>query len=744
MPRVPIAHLGRFIAPLSLTVALAPAQSSSDGTSDWPQWRGPARTGVSAERAWSAVGAPAPLWRKHLGLGHSSFAVVGERVYTLGHDPETGLDTVYCLDAPTGREVWTYRYASEVWNHGHDGGTLTTPTVADGAVYTSDREGKVFCFDAASGEVRWSRDLRKELTLEPPTWGFSASPLVVDGLVVLNYGRVVALDPATGASDWATEKHYGIAYSTPAPFERDGRALLAVLTGDGLTVIERKGGAEVASHAWVKQPQIYPMTPVISGDRIFISGGYERGCAMLRLTERGLEEVWGGRIMRNKMSGCILHAGHLFGFDESILKCIDLDGNLKWHVRGLGTGSMTVAGDRLVILDGKGQLIVAEANPTEYVELSKRQVFEDGTSWSSPVLSHGRVYCRTSKGQMACLDHRAEAATADKAHALLAGEVPTAEAIVARHCANVCPPELRATLASVRMVGVGDSLRNTVATGTVLLDWAANRGVSWKEDNGFQLAFNGEHGWVTDPNNGPELLQGEPLSAAREALDIPRLLDPASAYTALESQRRQMFDNRPCYAVAATTADGRPRVLYFDIETGLLAGHEGDGIALWTLGQYREVAGVRLPMRWAFYEPAAGEMTSATFTEVTLNPTLEQDPFAVPPIIGLFLRSPEEVAADNVRLTAAHAALLGRWRPADAPKEEPDDELVVLDGFLQLRSGARTPRPLLEPDANGVMRMIGAEYVSFTPVRDASGRVMALELRVGQRLEGTLNRVSSP
>lgn len=715
----------------------------SDGTSDWPQWRGPERTGVSSESGWSPVGAPTPLWRKDLGLGHSSFAVVGERVYTLGHDPGTGLDAVYCLDALTGREVWTHRYASEVWDHGHDGGALTTPTVVDGSVYTSDREGKAFCFDAATGDVRWNRDLRKELALEPPTWGFSASPLVVDGLVVLNYGRVVALDPATGAAVWATEKHYGIAYSTPAPFELDGRALLAVLTGDGLTVLERKGGAEVASHAWVKQPQIYPMTPVVIGDRVFISGGYERGCAMLRLTESGLEEVWGGRVMRNKMSGCILHAGHLFGFDESILKCIDLDGNTKWLVRGLGTGSMTIAGGRLVILDGKGQLIVAEANPAEYLELSKRQVFEDGTSWSSPVLSHGRIYCRTSKGQMACLDHRAAAAATGAAHALLEGEVPAAEVIVARHSATVGAPEKRAALASVRMTGAGDSLRNTVETGTVLLDWAANRGVSWKEENGFHLAFNGKHGWVTDPNNGPEILQGEALSAAREALDVGRLMDPSGSYTGLESQRRQMFDNRPCYAVAATTADGHPRVLYFDIETGLLAGHEGDGIALWTFGDYREYAGVRLPTRWAFYEPTSGEMTSATFTAVALNPTLEQDPFAVPTIIGLYLRSPEEVAADNVRLAAAHAGLLGRWRSAGVPEDAPDDEILVADGFLQLRRGARAPSRLLEPDAAGVMRMIGAEYVSFTPVRAASGVIASIELRVGQRVEGTLSRVAA-
>lgn len=734
--------IGRLFAPFCFAALTSVLRAGAEGGNDWPQWRGPDRTGVSPETEWSSVGAPAPLWRKDIGLGHSSFAVANGRVYTLGHDPATGLDAVYCFDAATGREVWTYRYASEVWDHGHDGGTLTTPTVVDGAVFTSDREAKVFCFDAASGDVRWSRDLRKELQLEPPTWGFSASPLVVDGHVVLNLGRLIALDSTTGAGVWATEKHYGIAYSTPAPFELEGRALLAVLTGDGLTVFERDSGAEVASHAWVKQPQIYPMTPVVVGDRIFISGGYERGCAMLRLTAQGLEEVWGGRVMRNKMSGCILHAGHLFGFDESILKCIDLDGNTKWSARGLGTGSMTIAGGRLVILDGKGQVIVAEANPAEYIELSKRQVFDDGTSWSSPVLSHGRIYCRTSKGQMACLDHRVTDTTTREERALLAGDVPTAADLVARHRAAMGDPALGAALVSVRLSGAGDSLRNTVEQGSVRLDWAAGRGVSWREDSGFQLAYNGEHGWVTDPNNGPEILQGEALSAAREALDVARLFDPAASYTALQPLKRQMFDNRPCFAVAATTLGGHGRVLYFEIATGLLAGHEGDGTALWTYDDYREFNGVRLPMRWAFYEPAAGEMTSATFEAASFEPKLDEDPFTLPAIIALLLRTPEELAAADTRLAEVHKALLGRWRPADAPKEAPDDEFFVADGFLQVKSGAQPASKLLEPNAEGVMRMLGAEYVSFTPLSDEAGTIAKIEVRVGARLEGTLMRVT--
>lgn len=348
---------------LAFGPALVAQEQAAPGGVDWPQWRGPDRTGVSAESEWSSVGADEPLWTRSLGLGHSSFAVADGRVYTLGYDPESGLDTVFCLDAVTGEELWTHSYASEIWDLAHDGGTLTTPTVVDGLVYTSNREGKLFCLDAEGGAVRWQRDLRAELELEPPTWGFAASPLVVDGRVFMSVDRVVALDRMTGEQVWITERKHGICYSTPAAFELGGAAYLAVLSGDGLAVLARDDGAEVAFFDWVKNPQIYPATPVVLGDRIFISAGYERGAAMLRFAGGELEELWSSRVMRTKMSGCVLYEGHLYGFDESILKCIDLDGNQVWRQRGLGTGSMTIAGGRMVILDGKGQLVVAEAPP---------------------------------------------------------------------------------------------------------------------------------------------------------------------------------------------------------------------------------------------------------------------------------------------------------------------------------------------------------------------------------------------
>ncbi len=725
-----------LLLPLLLTLCPGLAAQTSDGT-DWPQWRGPDRTGISVESAWNPVGSTEPLWTRSLGLGHSSFAVADGRVFTLGYDADQGLDTVFCLDAATGEELWTHSYPSEIWDVAHDGGALTTPTVVGEVVYTSNREGKVFCFDVADGTVRWERDVRVEKELEPPTWGFSASPLVVDDRVIMNVDRVIAFDRHTGEDVWVSAKGYGISYSTPAPFELDGRSYLAVLSGDGLAVLDRADGSEVDYFEWIKNPQIYPATPVIIGDRIFISAGYERGAAMLRLADGKLEELWSSRIMRTKMSGCVLWEDHLYGFDESILKCIDLDGNQKWRKRGLGTGSMTIAGGRMIILDGKGQLIVAEATPEDYVELSRQDVFDDGTSWSTPILSHGRIYCRSSKGQMACLDYSSAAPTAVVAQAAAAPkEMPAPEALVARHRTAVGGPAALDGVKALRMTGSGESLRNTVRTGSVELDWAAERGFSWKDEAGFQLAFNETAGWTAGGRGGPRVLEGESLDALHEAGDLERLFDPAASYASLGEVEWTVFDNRNCFAVRAETSEGLERTLYFEAETGLLAGHQGEGILMWTLADYRDFDGLMLPTTWAFYEPVKGEMNSAVFDTVVRNPE-GADPFAVPEIVQLFMRTPEQIERDNAELTEAHGALLGTWY-AEGEADSPPMQLEVRDGFLVFQ-GERGPNRLTRSEDGGLV-MLGAEYVTFTPETDDAGRAIAIQVDVAGEPEVRLVR----
>ena len=392
-----------------LALVLAPAgfaQDFSQTSTDWPQWRGPVRDGVSTESDWSSAGAEKSLWEREVGRGYSSVSIVGERLYTSGFDEEGSADVVWCLDATTGEEVWAHAYPARVWNEMHGGGTLATPSVDGEHVYVLDREGRLLRLAADDGEVEWDRELAKELDVKPPRWGFSASPLVLSDVVVVNLGLVVALDKEKGDVRWKSAKSYGDAYSTPADFVYDDSPSLAVFAGEGLVILRQQNGEELLFHPWKTQYDINAATPVIADDRVFISSGLGRGGALLKLAGTKPEVVWETKGMSNKMSGCVLWAKHLYGFDESELKCFDLDGKEKWRARGVGDGALICAGGRLICTSSRGELVVAEATPNEYRELSRAKVMDEGVFWTTPVISKGRIYLRSSSGKLVCRDHR--------------------------------------------------------------------------------------------------------------------------------------------------------------------------------------------------------------------------------------------------------------------------------------------------------------------------------------------------
>lgn len=385
---------------------LVSSQAASAG--DWPQWRGPERDGVSRETDWVSEGASKPLWEAQVGLGYSSVAVADGRAYTLGHQAESGLDVLWCFDAENGTVLWTHEWPSEIWKEMHSGGTLTTPSVAGDSVYVLNREGRFFRLDAEIGEVGLERDLVEELGVEPPKWGFSASPLLLGEGIVLNLGKVYLLEEGGAKTAWASAESLGSAYSTPVDFELDGEPRLAVFDGAGLSVLDRANGERVYFQEWKTRFDINAATPVLVGERVFISSGLGRGAGLVAFSEDAADMVWENKVMATKMSGCVLMDEHLYGFDESLLKCIDLTGEERWRARGLGDGCVIGAGERLLVMSGKGELIVAAATPTEFEELARQQVLEGGKFWTTPTLANGLIYCRSSEGHLVCLDHRAK------------------------------------------------------------------------------------------------------------------------------------------------------------------------------------------------------------------------------------------------------------------------------------------------------------------------------------------------
>jgi len=388
---------------LTLIAALALASGMKE---DWPNWLGPDRNGISAETNWSVEGKDT-LWEMNVGRGYSSFAVVDGQLYTVGFDEEGGLDVVWCLDAETGDELWAHGYPAEIMNNAHGGGTLTTPTVDGDHVFVSSRAGGLTCLEAESGEVVWELNQKDELDLELPTWGFAASPLILGDQLIMNLGVVVSYDKESGDVKWKTKKNYGHAYSTPAPFMHDGAPALAVFAGNGLIVLSEADGKELFLKEWETSYAINAMTPIVVGDKIFISSGYNKGCGVFDLAAKG-KVVWESKVMRSHMSGPTYLDGYLYGFDDSTLKCIDMDGEEIWRERGLGKGALVVADGKLILNSGDGELIVAAASPEGYKELSREKILDGGVYWTKPVLANGRIYSRNSLGDIAARDHRAK------------------------------------------------------------------------------------------------------------------------------------------------------------------------------------------------------------------------------------------------------------------------------------------------------------------------------------------------
>jgi outer membrane protein assembly factor BamB len=379
----------------------------------WPQFRGPHQDGVSRETEWSSEGKPESLWTAAIGLGYSGVTVAEGRLFTRGYDVEKKEDVTWCLDAATGKVVWQHRFPAAIWNEMHAGGTLTTPTIDGDTLYVLNREGNLFALASGTGEVKWHRQLHDGHELTTPKWGFAASPLVIDDELLVNVGRVLSIAKEDGATKWES-KDYGHSYSTPLPRMHGKRPALVVINSLGVAVISRKAGEELFFHEWKTRFDINAASPVEVDKGFFISAGLGHGGALLAPKADSYEVVWENKSLATKMTEAVLLGDHLYGFDEAVLKCLSAaDGEERWAVRGEGNGAVLGTPERLIFMNGKGELVVARANPEKFEELSRAKLF-DGQSagrggevyWTRPTLVNGLIYCHGNKGQLVCRDHR--------------------------------------------------------------------------------------------------------------------------------------------------------------------------------------------------------------------------------------------------------------------------------------------------------------------------------------------------
>jgi outer membrane protein assembly factor BamB len=386
---------------------------------EWPQWRGPLRTGVASQRdllvEWPA-GEPRELWRIAGGDGYSSFAVGGGMVYSmLGLDD--GSEAVVAWNVADGKERWRHSWKPTTTFQYE--GPRSTPTLAGGRLYVVTASGTLLVLNARSGEVVWTVDLVLTLGATPPRWGCACSPLVEGNRVFVvaggSRGRcLAAFDRETADLLWATQDDPA-GYSSPVAITVEGVRQIVFFTGRRLLGVAPEDGRLLWEFLHETPFEVNAATPLpITARRdgkemqyLFISSGYSKGSALVRILP-GPGGSFRARAVYYSTELCchfaspVLHRGHLYALGDAGFACLDVrTGEVKWQQSGFQKGSLIRVDGHLLVLGETGQLALVEATPEEYREKARARPFRR-RCWAAPALAEGRLYLRDQK-QVVCL-----------------------------------------------------------------------------------------------------------------------------------------------------------------------------------------------------------------------------------------------------------------------------------------------------------------------------------------------------
>lgn len=384
---------------------------------DWPQWRGPQRDGVSREVGirfdWPEDG-PKILWERPTGDGYSCIAIARGRAFTM---VQQGPDeAVVCWNAETGAELWRYRYPARFTNR-YGNGPRSTPTLDGDVLYTVGATGWLHClrFDpkTSAGEVVWKKDLLEEFSAKNLEWGVSFSPLVLGELLIIQPGgtkgnSVAALDKRTGAIRWQSLDDPQT-FSSPMPATIGGQPQVLFFTEKGLVGVARDSGQFLWRFPWLMEDGCNIATPIVRDDRVFISTGYKKGAALVKIDKAAdgweAKSVYQNKKMCNQFGSSVRIGEHLYGFHETTLQCLEWStGKILWKQRDFERGTVVGIDGHLIILGEHGLLATAEASPKAYREKA-RATFSQDKCWTMPVVANGRLYVRDQK-RLVCYDVR--------------------------------------------------------------------------------------------------------------------------------------------------------------------------------------------------------------------------------------------------------------------------------------------------------------------------------------------------
>ena len=392
--------------PIETPKAIAPRDAGTNIYAQWPGFRGSERDGIvrgtRLATSWSGS-APVEIWRRPVGPGWSSFAVVGDLIYTQeqrGEDEE-----VSCYSLATSAPVWAHRDAARFWESNAGAGPRGTPTVSKGRVYSLGATGILNALDARGGSVVWSRNAASDTGQKVPGWGFSSSPLVVGDVVIVATGGVLAAyDVATGNPRWLGPTN-GWGYSSPHQVAIDGKMQIVQLNGAGAISVDAADGRVLWEHAWksdgIVQPVMLPAGGILigSGSGIGVKSGVRRIEVTHGTAGWTVQERWTTTGLKPYFNDFVAHKGHAYGFDGGFLACIELkEGKRMWKGGRYGAGQLVGLPDQdlLLVLSERGELALVKAVPDEFAELARFQAIQ-GKTWNHPVLVDDVLLLRNSQ-----------------------------------------------------------------------------------------------------------------------------------------------------------------------------------------------------------------------------------------------------------------------------------------------------------------------------------------------------------
>jgi outer membrane protein assembly factor BamB len=375
---------------------------------DWPVWLGPNQDGTAPDtglnKDWDN-NPPEKLWQVQMhDNGYAGPSVADGKVFIIDHEGQQ--DVVRAIDLETGDDVWECRYNDlEKANYGF---SRSTPVYHDGRLYTVSFKGNVACIDAETGEIVWGVNMPGKFGGVRPTWGYAMSALIDgDRLIIVPGGEnacVAALDRMTGEIIWTGGGSDIPGYATPVKATIHGTPQYVVFTGKSVIGVDADDGSLLWRVPWETSHDVNAATPIVSGDHVFITSNYRRGCAVVTVGENDASITWETKGMWSHFNTPVYHDGYLYGPSNPNLVCLDpSNGEQVWTQSGFERGGVCLVDGVILALSGnQGFLAMVEATPDGYNELGRFTPL-GGQSWTAPIVADGKLIVR-NKDALACFD----------------------------------------------------------------------------------------------------------------------------------------------------------------------------------------------------------------------------------------------------------------------------------------------------------------------------------------------------